>query len=168
MKWNRSSCTLSVPHFEWRRLKGFLPQILAWGACYVTCQKKTFKIKYAAEGSVPNVDLGLFWPNNQYCIGNSERSTVYNTLIIPLANFAIANLEQVIVPIPVQGLVHTFLTKCHSRKHWNNLFWLVYDNNKIELYWKHIFLQAHVGFLWRFWLQPHIFPMNRKKNLFSF
>ena len=108
---------LSVPHFEWRRLKGFLPQILAWGACYVTCQKKTFKIKYAAEGSVPNVDLGLFWPNNQYCIGNSERSTVYNTLIIPLANFAIANLEQVIVPIPVQGLVHTFLTKCHSRKH---------------------------------------------------
>lgn len=27
----------------------------------------------------------------------------------------------------VQGLAYTSVTECHSREHWNNLFWLVHD-----------------------------------------
>ena len=31
-------------------------------------------------------------------------------------------------------LLHTFVTECNSRKYWNNLFCLVYDNNSKEFY----------------------------------
>ena len=32
----------------------------AWGAYYVSCQKRLFKIKYGFEGSISNDDHGLF------------------------------------------------------------------------------------------------------------
>ena len=43
-------------------LKEFLPQIFAWGAYYVSYQKKkkkNCKIKYGFKGSISNVDLVL-------------------------------------------------------------------------------------------------------------
>ena len=44
-------------------------------------------------------------------------------------------------------LGHAFVTEYHSRKHWNNLFWLVYDNNSNEFYWVYFFiLQERVNF----------------------
>ena len=45
-------------------LKEFLPSIFAWGVYYVSCQKIFLKIKYGFEGSVSNVDLGLFYSCN--------------------------------------------------------------------------------------------------------
>ena len=33
-------------------IKEFLPQIFAWGACYVPCQKSLCKRKYGFEGSI--------------------------------------------------------------------------------------------------------------------
>ena len=33
-----------------------------------------------------------------------------------LANIERANLEQILVQVLVQSLVHTFVTECHSRK----------------------------------------------------
>ena len=45
-------------------LKEFLPSIFAWGVYYVSCQKRFLKIKYGFEGSVSNVDLGLFYSCN--------------------------------------------------------------------------------------------------------
>ena len=41
-------------------LKEFLPWIFTLGACYVSCQKRLLKIKCGFEGSISNVDLGLF------------------------------------------------------------------------------------------------------------
>ena len=54
---------------------------------------------------------------------------------IHLANFAIANFEQVFV----QGLLHT-LGQCRSRRHWNNRFWLVHYNNNKEFYLMYFFI----------------------------
>ena len=39
--------------------------IFATGAYYVSCQKNTFKNKIWLWGIILNVDLGLFYPNNQ-------------------------------------------------------------------------------------------------------
>ena len=51
-------------------------------------------------------------------------------------------------------LVYTFFTECHSRKHWNNLFWLVYDNYNKEFCCVYLFiLHAGVGLFWRMWIQ---------------
>ena len=47
----------------WWDLKEFLLQIFAWGAYCVLCIKKN--LKYGFEGSISNVDLGLFYPNDQ-------------------------------------------------------------------------------------------------------
>ena len=56
---------LSVPNIEKRGsgkneclggLDEFLPWIFCLGACYVSCQKKTFN---GFEGSISNIDLGL-------------------------------------------------------------------------------------------------------------
>ena len=41
-------------------LKEFLLWIFAWGAYYVSCQKRLLKMKYGLESSISNVDLGLF------------------------------------------------------------------------------------------------------------
>ena len=43
----------------------FLPHIFAWGAYYVSRRKRLGNIKYGFEGSISNVDLGQFLPNNQ-------------------------------------------------------------------------------------------------------
>ena len=48
-------------------LKEFLPWIFARGIT-VSVKKRLFKIKYSFEGSISNVDLGLFQPNNQIII----------------------------------------------------------------------------------------------------
>ena len=42
------------------RIKEFLPWIFTWEAYYVSCLKRPLKIKYGLEGSISNVDLGLF------------------------------------------------------------------------------------------------------------
>ena len=42
------------------RIKEFLPCIFTWKAYYVSCLKRPLKIKYGLEGSISNVDLGLF------------------------------------------------------------------------------------------------------------
>ena len=42
-------------------LKEFLP----WIFTIFLVKKRLSKIKYSFEGSIPNVDLGLFYPNNQ-------------------------------------------------------------------------------------------------------
>ena len=48
------------------RLKEFLPQIFAWGGLTRLLVKKRFlKIKHLFEGSISNVDHGLFQPKNQ-------------------------------------------------------------------------------------------------------
>ena len=116
--------------------------------------------------------LAYFGQTTNYCcFGNYERPAVFNALIstslavkglFHLANFIIANLEQGLAPIVAQALAHSFVTKCHSRKHWNNLFWLMYGNNNKEFYWVS-FLQAHVGSSLRFWIQQHTIS----KELFS-
>ena len=46
-------------------LKGFLPHIYTLTyihtyICYVPCERRFYKIKYGFEGSISNVDLGLF------------------------------------------------------------------------------------------------------------
>ena len=41
-------------------LKGSLPQVFAFGAYYVSCQKRLCKMKFGFEGSIANVRLGLF------------------------------------------------------------------------------------------------------------
>ena len=43
-----------------RWLNEFLPWIFAWGAYYVSCQKKNFKKKILLWASISNVGLGLF------------------------------------------------------------------------------------------------------------
>ena len=40
--------------------KEFLQQIFSWGAYYIPCQARLCKIKYGFEGSISNVDVGLF------------------------------------------------------------------------------------------------------------
>ena len=61
-------------------------------------------------------------------------------------------------------LVHTFVTECHSRKHWNILLLILYDNSSKEFYWVYLFIfQARVDFLWKFWIQYHIFSSEVKK-----
>ena len=42
------------------RIKEFLPWIFTWEAYYVSCLKRPLKIKYGLEGSISDVDLGLF------------------------------------------------------------------------------------------------------------
>ena len=61
------------------------------------------------------------------------------------------------------SLVNTFVTECHSRKHWKNLFWLALGSNNKEFYWIYIFtFQGQVGFLWRIWVQ-HLISYNEFK-----
>ena len=89
----------------------------------------------------------------------SERSTVWSAPIstslavmgfLHIANFAITDVEQILVQLLVQGLGHTFVAKYHSRKHWNNLFWVVYDKNDKEFLLGMSSSQSRVSFLWGF------------------
>ena len=41
-------------------LKESLPQVFAFGAYYVSCQKRLCKMEFGFEGSITNVRLGLF------------------------------------------------------------------------------------------------------------
>ena len=62
-------------------------------------------------------------------------------------------------------LAHTFVTDFHSRKHWNNLFWLVcYKNNK-WFYWVYLFILCKHLLVFFEDLEFHtiFFPMNWKK-----
>ena len=44
----------------WGYLTGSCNGICLGEAYYVSCQKRLLKIKYGFEGSISNVDLGLF------------------------------------------------------------------------------------------------------------
>lgn len=58
----------------------------------------------------------------------------------------------------IMFLVNMFVSRFHLRKHWNNPYWLVYDNNNEEFYWVyHFILKAHACFLRMFCVQHNIF-----------
>ena len=56
---------------DWKKMSAWGTQrvpamdICLGEAYYVSCVKKTFKIKYDFESSISNVEIGLFYPNNQ-------------------------------------------------------------------------------------------------------
>ena len=97
---------------------------------------------------------------------------IYTSLAVKglfhLANFIIANLEQALAPIIAQALAHSFVTKCHSRKHWNNLFWLVYGSNNKELYWVYLFCKHMSVLRYDFEFNNILFPKNcfQSKSVF--
>ena len=122
--------------------------------------------------------LAYFGQTTNYCcFGNYERPAVFNALIstslavkglFHLANFIIANLEQGLAPIVAQALAHSFVTKCHSRKHWNNLFWLMYGNNNKEFYWVYLFCKHMSVLRYDFEFNNILFPKNcfQSKSVF--
>ena len=59
-----------------------------------------------------------------------------------------------------------WISKFHSRRNWNNLFWLVHGNNNKEFYWLYLF-RKYVSVFFFFSLNStHIFS-NELKKIFS-
>lgn len=67
--------------------------------------------------------------NGEMNFENKDISVIKESL--HLAHFGITNIEKNLCKYwdSTQDL-----TECSSRKHWNNIFWLAYDNNYIEYY----------------------------------
>ena len=51
---------------SWRDLKSFCHEYLHGKTYYISCQKRLLKIRHSFEGSILDVDLGLFESNHQF------------------------------------------------------------------------------------------------------